>query len=255
MGVVEALLFVIPTVLAAHWFPKHELATAFSIIVFGNKLGGGIAGVLFPFLLTEAELRPQLAMINDSLRGNYEIKFSNTSFSDEVGDMQSINNFLEDVQDTELVNMTNSAESIILVGTRLKFVASFGIVSIFMFIAVIMTAIFCTDHPPTPPSASQANILVTSSPLPVRKLFKIPQFWLICISVFFRDSMRFYSILMPSFIIETFPSINDRTPGVLMLVMMISGGFFGNVVVGRLLDYLKAFKSMSIVCKYYTFSF
>lgn len=227
MGLPQAIMFVLPIILAANWFPQDETATAFGIPLLSMNLGGGIAGITLPFLL-QRDIEERSSDIANATTLNASTQFSITD--------QCVQ---KDIMET------------------------FGIGSVLMLIAFIMTLIFAKDHPPTPPSAAQLRILNWTDNLNedccppkyiiqnlkrIRNLFGNREFLLLIFAIFFKSANFFIEILSASFIRKTFPLVDDRTPGVILVLSMFAGAI-GAVVGGRMLDKLKSFKLILAISK------
>lgn len=212
MGPSEAILFILPTILAANWFPHDEWSTAFSIQVLAMQVGAVVASIKFPLLLNS---------------------------------------------DKSFFNRAYNTTTLSVVQTDKIFIASFGSFTFLMLLTCISTLIYCKDHPPTPPSAAQENSRemmyksgVSETWREIKKLLLIPQFLLIIIASCFKGTFTFVSILMPSFFLLTFPDLDSRTPGIILVVSMFLGSLVSPVT-GRVLDKFKAFKSFTIISEFF----
>lgn len=234
MGIPTAITNVLPILLAANWFPNGELATAFAIALSTNCVGGAFSGMILPYLLQNVK---------------FYVQNMNVS-SNAVNSISTINN-------TTLPPYIYDDE-------RVKFMAWSGAFALIMFIQLVMTTMYCEDHPPTPPSAAQQEYRCirearetgkeelkkeTLSRLQdIKYLLMQKQFLLILLMISLKSSFYVVVILVPSFLVKT-GKIDIITTGWLLTTLYIFAGF-SSVLSGRILDKFKSSKSIFLICKY-----
>lgn len=222
MGIPEALIFVILAVLAANWFPQNELAIAFNISTAVSFASAALAGILFPFLFPGNQLI--------ALPGYLALFGNEKTLAVEPGNLSIIAGVKE--------------------YTKIKLVSIFGGASVLTLFTFILALIFFKDNPSTPTSASQENILQLQKINAddkrgslnfrylcdeVKELFRIPQFVLIVCANFCRGSTASIAILGPSFILQTFPELDNRIPGLVVAVSSL-GAALGAIIAGKILE-------------------
>lgn len=223
MGLSEAILYITPALLAAHWFPKREISTAYALPLTSLIIGGAVSSFLFPILLPDVGL-----------------------YSGSINNMTSITKLNETMESSGL-SQSIPADAI---GIKEQFtlIIGFSSASLLMCLDFILCIIFVKDNPPTPPSAAQKHILAQSEinggqshVKMIMNLLRSRSFLLLSSGIFFYASFNLVTVLLPSVILATFPQFDNRVPGTILSLTLLIGSL-GALICGRLLDKFKRFK-------------
>lgn len=239
LGIPLAINNVLPIILAANWFPDGELATAFGIAFASNAVGGSFSGIILPYLFQNAE----------SPAKNVEFPDQNVEFPGAVNSILTMNN-------TDLLYIYDDR--------RVKLMAWSGATAFIMFSMLLLTIIYCDDHPPTAPSAAQQNYRhireatakeknqlrkeTLSRLWDMKYLLMQKSFLLILLAISLKSVSYVVAVLVPSFLIKT-GNVNEITTGWLVTVLYTCA-VFGTVIAGRILDKFKSSKIIFLVCMY-----
>lgn len=304
MGIQEAIIYILPTLLAAHWFRDRELASVFSIQMFALCIGGLACSFIFPNALPYAGLfeknsdsmnatsEPYVTLTTMTSQTNDDIArtmserevttfyinsdretktiFPNmTSFSTSTDDATVRSTrytngmFNEDLLTfSEIPKMSHTfaytEQYMSYADKRLRLMLCFGMTSFIMFFAVILTFVHCQDNPPTPPSAAQEKILKSGRHScnqsfrenfkEILKLAKNRTYVLLCCIIFLSGSLLLLVTFLSSFVLETFPDLSNRTPGIMLTITYVMAGV-GSLLGGKLCDKLKSCKVILLISK------
>nr|XP_039250144.1 feline leukemia virus subgroup C receptor-related protein 2-like [Styela clava] len=195
--------------LAAAWFPQNETATAFVLPVFAKTLAGIISSLIYPYAIPNVD---------------FPVDGSGTEF----------------------------------IPVKILFTATHGFFSIVLLIALVLAVLYCDNDPPSPPNRSQENILISvaNSPKTTTQRSRLKAVWnaiylkpfiLLSLAMFFGDVAQSYAVfLMPSFVLSSFPELDNRIPGDISTIRASVTSLIV-IVTGRILDKYKSFKMVSII--------
>lgn len=317
MGIQEAIIYILPTILAAHWFQDRELASVFSFQMIAMSIGGIACSSIFPNVFPYADVVVKNTdLINGTSEPHVTITTMTSPTNDDIAGLMSerevatwspITSYMNSGRKTKAMfpdmmsyptatddaiepikkyfngiytdllthksipkisitppNDTSSYMEPYMSYTdqSLRLMLCFGMGSFIMFIAVILAFFYCQDHPPTPPSAAQEKILQTGkSPQQLScqqssyenfkeiiKLSKNRTFVLLCFVMFLSGSMMLLFTFLSSFVLETFPDLSNRTPGIMLTITYVMSGA-GCLLGGKLCDKFKSSKVILLISK------
>ncbi|XP_039253095.1 putative MFS-type transporter C09D4.1 [Styela clava] len=226
MSSIMGVLRATQVVLAANWFLQNETATAFALPQFFMKLAGIAGSLIYPHTIPKVHIT---------------------------------------------ANGTEEYTS-----TTILFTATNGIFSTIVLIALIVGALYCKNYPPSPPSRSQEQLILstTDSAKNMTNNRRLSAIWnvvnskpfvLISAAFFFASvSLSYVVYLMPSFVLSSFPELDNTTPGYIS-ISRTAVSALSAMATGKILDRYKAFKltafvgiagvALSLLCLYYAHSY
>ena len=220
----------ISVALATNWFPENQIGTAMSF-----QFQGMVCGAFLAFLVPSQLATPPPQNFSHQQEGNMTSQLGNATFK-----MQFCNWQYE---------------------TFWKFLLLYGCVILVCVIVLVFTLMFVSDYPKKPPTVAQALVRTRNNydqPQNIRQ--NLGNFTNLSKSLLF-DKMFLLAILIRSitfslnnlqriltgqilrdvFIVRSYGSSINAMSGYVLMVYE-AGNFFGSLVSGLLLDYLKKHK-------------
>ncbi|XP_077970643.1 choline/ethanolamine transporter FLVCR2-like [Styela clava] len=137
------------------------------------------------------------------------------------------------------------------------FASTFGVLCFLLFVSTISMWIFAVDHPPSPPTSAQQNIIKQGNEeketswivnlKTVVHLLRTPTFLLLTTSRALTSSIfAMTKVLNSSMILRTFPGMSDSFPGLLRTIGACLAALT-SIATGRFLDSFGYYKESCIV--------
>lgn len=223
-GLSAAIMYFLPPILANAWFPSNQVATAAAIPVTAMCAGGVVVPIVFSNVLPKADMN--VTVDNETLNSTIEI--------DDFDRLQNV------------------------------FIICMAIYVAFSVMSIALFCGYAQNHPPTPPSGAQAQLLRTrkDSAHPTSDLrenfrtllliLKLRSFWnIVVVTALNSTTLAFTLYLQPAMLKATFESASNAVAGYCLLLGTITAAC-GTVVSGKILDKWHEYKKFCFLGNIYT---